>query len=372
VSKAIDKNNGEVGRLLRFTQWFRTTGLRAAIINKVLQDADLISRNGTIAGHYFAKSNAGQPAIPTPELWQVIRPLCGDVPAWVDELVERIAAEREVVGKGSSTLIADGGKYAITNGESSEPWKPREYDITAPATPAAQQWQGWGTALKPAHEPIVVARKPLIGTVAANVLTHGTGALNIDGCRIGTQSRTFGGPEPERDTSQSIGAFAGNRAEVTVLGRWPANVILDESQAAALDKQSGDRLGMRTQRDNKTHDSSFHGYLKSNIVAGETREGYNDSGGASRFFYTAKANSSERPNVDGVAHPTVKPLDLMRYLVRLVTPPGGTVLEPFAGSGTTAEACIIEGFKCIAIEMTDEYLPLILDRITKPIETVMF
>jgi site-specific DNA-methyltransferase (adenine-specific) len=244
---------------------------------------------------------------------------------------------------------------------------------TAPATPAAQQWQGWGTALKPAFEPIVVARKPLIGTVAANVLKHGTGALNIDGCRIGTEARTF----DSKGIKPGSGNYVGDNWDrdqnlVSVSGRWPANVILDESQAAALDAQSGDRLGMRTQRDNKTHDSSFHGYLKSNIVAGETREGYNDTGGASRFFYTAKANSSERPNVDGVAHPTVKPLDLMRYLVRLVTPPGGTVLEPFAGSGTTAEACIIEGFKCIAIEMTDEYLPLILDRITKPIETVMF
>jgi site-specific DNA-methyltransferase (adenine-specific) len=125
---------------------------------------------------------------------------------------------------------------------------------------------------------------------------------------------------------------------------------------------------MRTQRDNKTHDSSFHGYLKSNIVAGETREGYNDSGGASRFFYVPKAGKRERPNVEGVAHPTVKPIALMRYLVRLVTPLGGTVLEPFAGSGTTVEACILEGFDCIAIEMTDDYLPLIAERVRRSTE----
>ncbi len=99
--------------------------------------------------------------------------------------------------------------------------------------------------------------------------------------------------------------------------------------------------------------------------------GHNDIGGASRFFYTAKANSAERPRVDDVAHPTVKPLDLMRYLVRLVTPPGGTVLEPFGGSGTTIEACVIEGFRCIAIELTEEYLTLIAQRLTKPIQVTL-
>jgi site-specific DNA-methyltransferase (adenine-specific) len=243
-------------------------------------------------------------------------------------------------------------------------------DITAPATPAAVQWQGWGTALKPAFEPIVVARKTLIGTVAVNVLTHGTGALNIDGCRIGTEVRLN---SPALSLGNGINMSGGmaqnNRTVTTATGRWPANVILDESQAEALDAQSGVtdsamRTGQRTGKDLGTF-GRFEG--QSDVVMG-----HSDTGGASRFFYTAKANSSERPNVDGVAHPTVKPLDLMRYLVRLVTPPGGTVLEPFAGSGTTAEACIIEGFKCIAIEMTDEYLPLILDRITKPIETVMF
>jgi hypothetical protein len=261
-------------------------------------------------------------------------------------------------------------EYAGTSGSLSGP-RINVLEAGEPITPAAEQWQGWGTALKPAFEPIVVARKPLMGTVAANVLTHGTGALNIDGCRIGTREHS---PQitGAKKTGNTYGVIDSEGGKVLDQGRWPANVILDQSQAAELDKQSGDRLGMRTQRDNKTHDSSFHGYLKSNIIAGETREGYNDTGGASRFFYTAKANTFERPNVDGIAHPTVKPLDLMRYLVRLVTPPGGTVLEPFAGSGTTAEACIIEGFKCIAIEMTDEYLPLILDRITKPIETVMF
>ena len=285
-------------------------------------------------------------------------PKSHDVSKGIDKAA---GAKRQVVGNGENygaSTAADGkqayGDYA------------GEWTITAPATPAAQQWQGWGTALKPAHEPIVVARKPLIGTVAANVLTHGTGALNIDGSRIGTNGGTKGS-EFVPNSTPIYGKGFGGKVTIEQLnaGRWPANVILDESQAAELDKQSGNRPGMRTQRDNKTHDSSFHGYLKSNIVAGETREGYNDSGGASRFFYCPKANKKERPNVDGVAHPTVKPLALMRYLCKLVTPPGGTILEPFSGSGATIEAALLEGFNVIGIEMTKEYLPLIMARIER-------
>lgn len=209
-----------------------------------------------------------------------------------------------------------------------------------PATDAAREWEGWGTALKPAFEPVVVARKPIVGTVAANVLAWGTGALNVDGCRI------EGGGS-------------------TTAGRWPANVVLDETQAEALDEQSGpsqSRVGKPRGAD------SGEGW-------GMTATGaeYDDLGGASRFFYVAKADASERPRVNGTAHPTVKPLDLMRWLVRLVTPPGGTVLEPFAGSGTTVEACIIEGFQCIAIEREADYLPLIRQRIDRrrdPVEAL--
>ena len=143
-------------------------------------------------------------------------------------------------------------------------------------------------------------------------------------------------------------------------GRWPANVVLDESQAEALDEMSGESTsGKRTGKRTGTY-GDFAGQ-------DDVEMGHDDAGGASRFFptfrYEAKAPASERPKVNGTAHPTVKPLDLMRWLVRLVTPPGGTVLEPFAGSGTTVEACVIEGFKCIAIEKTDEYLPLTVARI---------
>jgi site-specific DNA-methyltransferase (adenine-specific) len=263
-------------------------------------------------------------------------------------------AQREVVGQ-RTTGIGTGKGTVQVMGDGTR-------DITAPATPAAQQWAGFGTALKPAHEPIVVARKPLIGTVAANVLTHGTGALNIDGCRIGTEARTF----DSKGIKPGSGNYVGDNWEreaklVSVSGRWPANVILDESQAAALDAQSGvsvsaHRVGDRT---------ASVGYSGGLGRQSEISMGHNDSGGASRFFYVAKASKKERPNVNGVAHPTVKPMALMQYLVRLVTPPGGTVLEPFAGSGTTIEAALNEGFNVIGIEMTDEYLPLIMSRIER-------
>lgn len=193
------------------------------------------------------------------------------------------------------------------------------------STDAARQWRGWGTAMKPAFEPIVVARKPLVGTVAANVQAHGTGALNIDACRIGDELRVnaAAGNKPggaalnmsERGMPQGV---EGREA----VGRWPANVALDEDQAKPL----------------------------------------NDS---SRYFYCAKAPKNERPKVDGVAHPTVKPLSLMRWLVRLVTPTGGLVLDPFAGSGTTAEAAMLEGFRVTLIEREREYVPLIMARIAR-------
>lgn len=240
---------------------------------------------------------------------------------------------------------------------------------------------GWGTALKPAFEPIVVGRKPLVGTVAANVLQHGTGALNIDGCRVETTDDLNGGAYAEqggREISGSLnpsgmnrpGATAG-RGFVQPSGRWPTNVLLDESQADDLDRQSGTlRSGANPTRRGSDKFRDAYGYFKGQAECEPARGA--DQGGASRFFstfhYQAKAGADERPRVDGVAHPTVKPLDLMRWLVRLVTPPGGVVLEPFAGSGATAEACVIEGLQCIAIEREADYLPLITQRLTKPIQ----
>ncbi|KLI04559.1 MULTISPECIES: DNA-methyltransferase [Mycolicibacterium] len=244
---------------------------------------------------------------------------------------------------------------------------------------SAGLWEGWGTALKPSFEPIVVARKPLSGTVAANVLEHRTGALNIDGCRVGDGSDSQG-PRPAAEPSAT--RRYGDRGGVSLTatpgprggspdGRWPTNVVLDEDQAAELDQQSGVlKSGANPTRRGSDKFRNAYGEF-----AGQTEcvahRGANE-GGASRFFpvfrYEAKAPSSERPSADGVAHPTVKPLELMRWLVRLVTPPKGLVLDPFAGSGTTAEACVHEHMHCITVEREADYLPLILSRLTKPIE----
>jgi len=236
-----------------------------------------------------------------------------------------------------------------------------------PITPDAERWQGWGTAMKPAHEPVVVARKPLIGTVAQNILAHGTGALNVDGCRVEGEPRTThaDGNKRTRNDGPTMREGFGVKFDATpaAAGRWPANVVLDEHQAAALDEQSGETIsptGPVTQGGMSGYDPGENAGTRPRNGFGV---GYADIGGASRFFYTAKAGSDERPTYGGTSHPTVKPLALMRWLVRLVTPPGGTVLEPFAGSGTTAEACLLERFHCIAIEREADYLPLILQRI---------
>ena len=241
---------------------------------------------------------------------------------------------------------------------------------STPLTPDAERWQGWGTALKPSFEPIVVARKPLIGTVAANVLQHGTGALNIAACRVGNQERTTRG-------MSSLGVMHDDdwqprEVESTVAGRWPANVLLDGSQAAELDRQSGESRSNERRATGNPIFKTSQSFRGGGEQVDRGDRGHADVGGASRFFptfrYEAKAPTSERPRVDGIAHPTVKPLDLMRWLVRLVTPPDGTVLEPFAGSGTTAEACVLEGFQCIAIEREADYLPLIVSRLSKPMQ----
>jgi len=198
-------------------------------------------------------------------------------------------------------------------------------------------WHGWGTALKPAHEPAVLARKPLTGTVADNVLTWGVGALNIDGSRVGSSGGCAHIPGTGGYDAGTVNALGGHlnstrSPAVEGLGRWPANVILDEHAAEALDEQSG--------------------------------------AGASRFFYIAKASRAEREaGLDAPAgeraniHPTLKPIALMRHLVRLVTPKGGTVLDPFMGSGSTGCAAMLEGMRFVGIDITVEYVDIAERRI---------
>ena len=226
---------------------------------------------------------------------------------------------------------------------------------------------GRGTALKPAWEPIILARKPLAGTVAHNVTEHGTGALNIDAARIHTDGR----PHRENQGRDAVNCYgdglAGSRAAGTTdLGRWPANVALDADAAALLDDQVGELTSGAnpTRRGSDKFRTAYGDFTgQAECVAQRGK----DVGGPSRFFYTGKASTADRNNGHGPAntHPTVKPTDLMRWLVRLATPPGGIILDPFAGSGTTGVAARAEGHRAVLIERDPEYLQIIAGRLSQ-------
>lgn len=238
-----------------------------------------------------------------------------------------------------------------------------EYSITVPATPEAVQWNGWGTALKPAHEPICMARKPLSeSTVAANVLKWGTGAINIDGCRVGAEQMGGYVVKSSLGRRTSEGGEHKDFIATSATGRFPANVLFDEEAAAMLDEQSGRLASGKAPATGFVRHSDKHRnvYGRFEGQRAEPTTLYGDSGGASRFFYVAKASKSERGK--GNLHPTVKPVKLMRYLVRLVTPLGGTVLDPFAGSGTTLLAAEMEGFRALGAELNSEYCEIAYKR----------
>lgn len=308
----------------------------------------------------------------------------------VSKAIDKAAgAEREIGGTSATSCSdfphpcsghTDTGRYQPTVHARS----------TLPSTDAAKKWQGWGTALKPAVEPIVLARKPLVGTVAENVLTHGTGALNIDASRIGTDDKFGGGAKASSGfvTGYANDGFTPGSAS----GRFPANILLDEEAAAMLDEQSGyfnGQVGMRKV-------TGGHRFIVGDTeTKQEFAKAFTDFGGASRFFYVAKASRAERnAGLDGFdfqdaqrwsakggigdyypdgtprprspernIHPTVKPVALMKYLIRLVVPKGGVVLDPFLGSGTTAVAAIEEGVEWIGCERESEYVEIIKARV---------
>lgn len=287
----------------------------------------------------------------------------------VSKAIDKAAgAEREVVATRPKRGAFGGVAYAQDAWTLSQANQPLDLSITTPATDAARQWQGWGTALKPALEPITVARKPLDGTVAENVLAHGTGAINVDGCRVGTErppttAKDFAGwrrTEGRTDTQEAQPDTDTNKGDTdTNKGRWPANLIHDGSdEVVRLFPQSGNGGGKPTIAKRERN----KGWCNSSPGEGvDAIDNYGDSGSAARFFYCAKAPGGDR--WDGNHHPTVKPVDLMRYLVRLVTPPGGLVLDPFCGSGSTGVACVLEGFRFVGCEREAEYAAVARDRL---------
>ena len=242
----------------------------------------------------------------------------------------------------------------------------REYQpgVSEPATEAARQWSGWGTSLKPSLEPVTVARKPLSeGTVAANVLAHGTGALNIDGCRVeptGESRERVGEASQDRRYTDAGGTNFAAKPGVRggdPAGRWPANLIHDGSEEVLTGFPSSASPWIGNPNKGAKGGRMFGGSAQNT----EDKPEYRDAGSAARFFYCAKA--SKRDRGEGNTHPTVKPTDLMRYLCRLVTPPGGVVLDPFMGSGSTGKAAMHEGFRFIGIERESSYLQIAQARI---------
>ena len=257
-------------------------------------------------------------------------------------LDKRVGAEREVIGagvSGSTRLIYSGGMGA--------------FDITAPASPLAQQWSGWGTALKPAHEPILLCRKPLAGSVAENVEQWGVGGLNIDGCRIETDEYIFTTPRTQQ--SHIYGKYAQQdpmQSTGQEIGRWPANILLDPSAGAALDLQAGfeaSRFFYEGKASREEREAGLVG-LEARAVG---------DGRGTPIDNPYQRGETKRQNV----HPTVKPIAVMRWLCKLITPPGGVILDPFCGSGTTGCAATQLGFEFVGIEREPEYAEIARARI---------
>lgn len=361
IGKGIDKKRDDRADILRVTAFLSEARKAAAWSMRAIDQA--FGTNG-MASHWTAKANKAA-AVPTVEQWERLRDLLGFDNPDMDELVRDINnrkgslgeawAQREVIGERHSGL-AHGRNSVFLSGAAQYP--DNMVPVTAPASEAARRWQGWNTALKPAHEPIVLARKSTgFNTTVANVLEHGTGALNVDGCR------TAAGQD-YRDKCASVVGLDSNRNgdaygkwtdarenSANDLGRWPTNLVFTHSAACVESGPCAEDCPVRD-------------------LDRQERRG-------SRFFpafrYEAKAPPSERPRLaDGTAHATVKPLSLMRWLVRLITPPGGVVLDPFAGSGTTGEACVLEGFRSVLIELEQPHAELIQTRLKKPLQSGLF
>jgi DNA modification methylase len=232
-------------------------------------------------------------------------------------------------------------------------------------------YEGWGTALKPAHEPIVMARKPFKGTVAQNVLEWGTGGINIDGCRIATNDDLTRAVHPAGNKIYGkYKTFGQDGQEVQPEGgRFPANIIFDEESGKILDEQSGElrfSYAINSSRKKEYNNSS---YGISGPTADSSKADYGKKGGASRFFYCPKTSKTDRNEGNTTnQHPTVKPTALMAYLIRLVTPKGGTTLDPFMGSGSTGKAAIRGGFDFVGIEREEEYMEIATARIQYEID----
>lgn len=349
VSKAIDKARDDSAEGKAVGAWLKAQREARGFKQKDVA-ALWPSVTGGLTGCVANWETLGK--VPKWDQWQTLKSFIG----FGDEMdaeVWRLNGRKGQPGDAwSERAVVGVQKNAMAGWNMDGTTKFADRDITVPATDAARQWDGWGTALKPAHEPICVARKPLVGTVAANVLVHGTGALNIDGCRV----EGPGGVKWEKPR----GGIWKTDSEATAKlvqneqGRWPANLIHDGSdEVVTLFPDAKGQQGAAARKQ-----GNVYGAVNAGQISVEPR---NDTGSAARFFYCAKASKSDRGADNN--HPTVKPNDLMAYLCRLVTPRGGVVLDPFMGSGSTGKAAMHEGLRFVGIDMTADYVEIARARI---------
>lgn len=344
-----------LSKVYEVTKWIREARDAAGISNKDIDAA--VGAKGNLASHWT--TNKLQPLIPEPRYLPALLKVLKLTPEQVPEhiapyLVTQDDSLREVLGTEMRQNIA-------THWERERTLAPHTI-YGAPVRTEAQQWEGWGTALKPAYEPIILARKPLAGTVAQNTLEHGCGGINVDGCRVawseGEEPYVIDNPSDTPRVAPALPLGAGDPRAGSPAGRWPANVILDPEAGALLNAQAGEpvsRFFYTAKASRAEREAGLQGH--------ETKTGAQltgrQEGSVGLSAYAGTRGAQPRANV----HPTVKPINLMRYLVRLVTPSHGTVLDPFTGSGSTGCAAVLERVNFVGIERENEYARIATARI---------
>ena len=389
ISKAIDKKYGRLGYDLteiktKLKDLYKSSG---KTMSKIDEECGF-KASGYLRIEHRDDDGWGE-ALPTEERWKVISEVIGCSQEIFNEYSNYfVEAEREITGKGNAGFLEKNNVFEMDNEGYGD------YDLTKSKTPEGQEWEGWGTALKPANEPICVARKPLSEkSVAENVLKWGTGGINIDDCRIGSSEKLA---RPINEANNNVyGKYNTFGNEIEPEGRFPANVIFDEEAGKILDEQSGIKQSQKRKPEYNKPTEHTNTYTPK---ASDYRDDntYDDKGGASRFFYVPKVSKKERNRgLDGFEekvnkfgnqkngedmgnksvndkfttqpkknnHPTVKPINLLTYLIRLVTPKNGVVMDCFMGSGSTGIAAQLEGFKFIGMEMDEDYFNIAETRI---------
>lgn len=364
LSKAIDKMKHNLSEVLEVTAWIKKARDAAGVKNT---DIDKAFGFAGMAGHWTTQKT--QPTVPTLDQVPVLLNVLGvtDPPKRIQSLLLDLNSQkgepgknwwkRKVIGKKEGTDLTKQTIAASVASQGRTKTAKKTFDITASASELAEKWEGWGTALKPAMEPAVLARKPFIGTVANNVIEHGTGAINIEDCRMPYGDPCWPGPNDtldidEADTGKMSGKGSGAGSEIYGLrggfrnassdnGRWPANIFVCPKPA-----QSEKSAGLES-----------YGKTAANEVTGRKK-------GAAGAKHARSGKTGDSANF----HPTVKPVRLMRWLIRLVTPPGGVVMDTFLGSGTTMVAAEREGFRCIGVEMSGEFASLSEARVQQAIK----